>query len=368
MTPPSKDPIDADNSIQASPETSLGGAPGAPDPLPRPSESVVATFEASKARSGGGLSSVLLRNPIFGVFAVLVLIFVVSAVASPYFMTPYNLSVVARGLAFVGLLTIAQSSLMILGELDLSLGTIGGLCGVVSGMLMVQAGLSPVLALPLALALGAALGLLNGALVTGLRLHSLVLTIGTTGIYGGAILVLTRGVAITNIPLGIQWLGKGDLLGIPVPFVIMLLVLAVAAFVMLKTPFGRTMYAIGNNPAAARMLGIRVDRVRLLVFTVAGMLAALAGLLMVARLGTAQPSIGETWVLAPIAAAVIGGVATTGGVGSPIGAIFGAAIIGIIENIIVLFGVSPYWQGIVSGAIVVLAISFDAVSRRWLRR
>jgi ribose transport system permease protein len=116
------------------------------------------------------------------------------------------------------------------------------------------------------------------------------------------------------------------------------------------------------------MLGIRVDRIRLMVFTLAGFLSALAGLLMVARLGTAQPSIGQTWVLAPIAAAVIGGVATTGGVGSPLGAIFGAGIIAIIENIIVLYGVSPYWQGVVSGLIVVLAISFDALSRRYLRR
>lgn len=149
---------------------------------------------------------------------------------------------------------------------------------------------------------------------------------------------------------------------------IMIAVLAIALFLTLKTPMGRYMYAIGNNAAAARMLGIRVDRIRLLVFSFAGMLSALAGLLMVARLGTAQPSIGQAWVLAPIAASVIGGVATTGGVGSPLGAIFGAGIIAIIENIIVLFGVSPYWQGVVSGAIVVLAISFDALSRRYLRR
>ncbi len=344
---------------QAPPETSLGSPPGPP--------AARAAADGAAPRPAGGPGA-LTRNPLVGVLAVLVLIFGISALASPYFLTPYNLSVVARGLAFVGLVTIAQSSLMILGELDLSLGAIGGLCGVVAGMLMVQAGLPPALALILALLLGAGLGLLNGALVAGLRLHSLVLTIGTAGIYGGAILVLTRGVAITGIPVGIQWLGKGDLLGLPVPFAIMLAALAAAAFVMLKTPFGRTMYAIGNNPAAARMLGIKVNRVRLVVFTAAGVLSALAGLLMVARLGTAQPSIGETWVLAPIAASVIGGVATTGGVGSPVGAIFGAAIIGIIENVIVLFGVSPYWQGIVSGGIVVLAISFDAVSRRWLRR
>lgn len=310
----------------------------------------------------------LIRNPLAGVFVALTAIFVVSAIISPYFLTAYNLSVIARGVAFVGLVTIAQSFLMILGELDLSLGTIGGLCGVVSGMLMVQAGLPWGVALVLALLLGMALGLLNGVLVTALGLHSLVLTIGTAGIYGGAILVLTKGVAITGIPEGIQFLGRGDVLGMPVPFLIMLLVLAVALFLTTRTPMGRYMYAIGNNAAAARMLGIRVDRIRLLVFTVAGGLAALAGTLMVARLGTAQPSIGQAWVLAPIAASVIGGVATTGGVGSPLGAIFGAGIIAIIENIIVLFGVSPYWQGVVSGAIVVLAISFDALSRRYLRR
>ncbi|MBB5704513.1 ribose transport system permease protein [Ochrobactrum daejeonense] len=310
----------------------------------------------------------LFRTPLAGVFVALLVIFALSAILSPYFLTPYNLSVVARGLAFVGLITIAQSMLMVLGELDLSLGVIGGLCGIVSGILMVRMGLEPYSAMLLAVLLGLGLGLFNGFLVTFLRLHSLVLTIGTAGIFGGANLVLTRGVAITGIPRDVQYLGRGDLLGVPVPFLIMFAALLIATFVMLKTPFGRYMYAIGNNRDGARMLGIRVNRVRLLVFGGAGAIAGLAGVLMVARLGTAQPSIGDSWVLAPIAASVIGGVATTGGIGSPVGAIFGAGIIAIIENIIVLFGVSPYWQGIVSGAIVVLAISFDSISRRYLRR
>ena len=309
----------------------------------------------------------VLRNPLVGVFIALLVIFVISAVTSPYFLTSYNMSVVARSLAFVGLITIGQSMLMILGELDLSLGVIGGLCGVVSGMLMVNLGLDPWLSMALCLTLGAALGCFNGLMVTFLKLHSLVLTIGTAGVFGGANLVLTKGVAITNIPKEIQFLGRGDVFGIPMPFIVMFVVLIVASFVIMKTPFGRYIYAIGDNTPAARMLGIKVDTVRVLVFTIAGMLAALAGLLMVTRLGTAQPSIGETWVLPPIAASVIGGVATTGGVGAPLGAILGAAIIGVIENIIVLFGVSPYWQGVVSGFIVVLAISFDSISRRYIR-
>ena len=303
-----------------------------------------------------------------GVIAALVVIFVVSCFLSPHFLTSFNMVIIARSLAFVGLITIGQSMLLILGELDLSVGAIGGLCGVVGGILMAQLGVNPWLALALCLLLGTACGLLNGLLVTVLRLHSLVLTIGMAGVYGGANLVVTKGVAITGIPTSIGFLGRGMWLGLPVPFVVMLIALVVAAFVVFRTPFGRYIYAIGNNQAAARMLGIRVNAIRVIVFAIAGFLAALAGMLMVARLGTAQPSIGDVWVLPPIAASVIGGVATTGGVGSPVGAIFGAAIIEIIENIIVLFGVSPYWQSVVSGGIVVLAISFDSISRRYFRR
>ncbi|HFD14713.1 MAG TPA: ABC transporter permease [Rhodospirillales bacterium] len=206
----------------------------------------------------------------------------------------------------------------------------------------------------------------NEELVTGLGLHSLVLTIATAGIYKGINLVLTKGVAITNIPDSIEFLGSGTVYGVPVPFLIMLALLAVVGIVVHRMSFGRYIFAIGDNTPAARMLGIRVNRVRVLVFVIAGTLASLAGVLMVARLGIAQPSIGDTWVLPSVAAAVIGGVATTGGIGSPVGAILGAAIIGVIENIIVLYGISPYWQSVVSGAIVVIAISFDSISRRYL--
>lgn len=308
------------------------------------------------------------RNPLAGVVLALGVIVLVSALVSPYFLTAYNMTVLARSLAFVGLVTIGQAMLMMMGDLDLSLGAIGGLCGVLSGILMVNLGVPALLALPLAVLAGAACGALNGLLVTALGLPSLVLTIGTAGVYGGLNLVLTKGVAITNIPAFIRPLGTGTLLGVPVPFVIMIAVLLVSTYVTLRTPYGRHIYALGNNLAAAKILGIRVSRTRLVTFTVAGALAGLAGTLMVARLGSAQPSIGDGWVLAPIASAVIGGVATTGGVGTTIGAIVGAAIIAVIQNVIVLFGVSPYWQSMVSGAIVVLAISFDAVMRRYVRK
>jgi ribose transport system permease protein len=300
------------------------------------------------------------------VLVVLLLLFAASSLLSPYFATPYNMTIIARSLAFIGLVTLGQAMLMLLGELDISLGAMGGLCGVAAGMLMMDLGVNPFVAMGLAVVLGALLGLLNGFLITALNLHSLVLTIAMAGVYKGVNLVLTKGVAITNIPESTQFLGRGDVGPFPTPFVIMIGLLVVIAVVAHRTPFGRYVFAIGDNAAAARMIGVKVNLIKLLVFVIAGALAALAGTLMVARLGTAQPSIGDTWVLPSIAAAVIGGVATTGGIGSPVGAILGAGIVGVIEDITVLYGISPYWQGVISGVIVVMAISFDSVSRRYL--
>ena len=269
-------------------------------------------------------------------------------------MSGYNLSVVARALAFVGLVTIGQAALMILGEIDLSLGVIGGLCGVAAGILMVNYGINPWLAMPIALALGAFYGFLNGGLVSFLRLHSMVLTIGTAGIFGGINLVLTRGVAITNIPQEIQYLGRDDLFGVPMPFVIMLVVLALVSFVTVKTPFGRYMYAIGNDPPAARMLGVKVDRIRILVFVFVGAVSALAGLLMVARLGTAQPSIGNTWVLTPIAAAVIGSFQAVGTllvfgllIGPPATAALVARTVPAMMILAIVISLFSVWLGLV---------------------
>jgi ribose transport system permease protein len=189
-----------------------------------------------------------------------------------------------------------------------------------------------------------------------------------TGIYSGINLVITEGKAITGIPKDILFLGQGDVAGMPLPFVILIFVSIIITVLAICTPFGRYIYAIGNNREAARMLGIRVNRIRVACFMLSGLLASLAGMLMVARLGSAQPSIGNVWVMASIAAPVIGGVATTGGIGNPLGALIGAAIIGVIENIIVLIGVSPYWQTVVSGAIVVIAVAFDAISRNLFRK
>lgn len=293
---------------------------------------------------------------------VLIILFAVASIFSPYFFATGNLTSLIRDLAFIGIIAIAQSLVMLVGDLDLSVGKIAALSGVLGGILMVDNSVDPYVSLIIVIIAGGVLGLINGLLTTLLNLNAIIVTIGMTGVYGGATLILTKGVAITGIPSEISFLGKGILFGIPVPSIIMLLILILFIILLKRTRFGRHIYAVGNNVEAAKILGIKVNLVRTTLFTFVGVLSAIAGLIMLARLGSAQPGVGDTWQLNSIAAAVIGGVALTGGVGNPYGAVVGAAIITIIENIIVLFGISSYWQSAVSGVIVILAISYQSIS------
>jgi ribose transport system permease protein len=300
-------------------------------------------------------------SKLLNIALVFLLMIIIAIFTSKNFMTKFNIQSVVRDLAFVSIIAIGQSCLLLLGELDLSVGKMASLSGVLSGLMMVNLGIPPALTFICCLLFGGCFGIINGTIITRLRLNAMVVTIGMQGVYGGINLVITKGKAIVNIPQGIQFLGKGNLLGIPMPFVITIIILLIVIFLTQKTVFGRYIYAIGNNREAVEILGINVSMVRTLVYGIVGVLSALTGVLMVARLGASQPSIGDSWVMNSIAASVIGGVALTGGIGSPVGAVLGAAIISIIQNLIVLYGVNVYWQTAVSGIVVVLAISFDSI-------
>jgi len=302
------------------------------------------------------------KTSYFNIFIILIALIAIASTFSKYFLDYYNIQSLLRDLAFIGLITLAQCLLLILGDIDLSLGKISALSGVIAGILMMQFGVNPFIALFVCLIFGSILGFINGILVSKLRLNSLVVTVGMSGVYGGFNLVFTKGRAITNIPKDIYFLGQGYILKLPTPFIIMIVFTIIVIIMAKYTRIGRYIYAIGNNIEASKILGINVDYVRIFVFTLAGFLSSIAGVLMVARLGTSQPGIGESWPLNSIAGSVIGGVALTGGVGDPLGAILGISVIIIIQNMIVLFGVSPYWQTAVSGIIVVFAIAIGSIS------
>jgi ribose transport system permease protein len=298
---------------------------------------------------------------ILTIAAVLLILIIIAAAVSPNFLTAYNLQSVVRDLSFVMIITIGQSCLLMLGELDLSVGKIASLSGVIGGILMLHGQAPPYISLLISLLCGIFLGVINGLLITKLRLNAMIVTIATQGVFAGITLVITKGRAIVGIPETIHYLGRGMIFGIPIPFIIACVFLIVMLFITQKTPFGRYIYAIGNNKEAAKILGINVDAVRIAVYAIMGFFCAAAGLLMIARLGNSQPAIGDVWVMNSIAASVIGGVALTGGVGNPLGAVLGACILSIIQNMIVLFNVNTYWQTAVSGIVVLIAISIDSL-------
>lgn len=315
-----------------------------------------------KTKSGNVVINALRKSNMTAMGAVLILMIIIASVLSPYFLDIYNLQALIRDLAFIGMIGIGQSLLLLIGELDLSVGKIASLCGILAGMMMVTYGFNPYLSLVIALLLGLVFGAVNGVIITKLRLNSMVATIGMQGVYGGINLVLTKGKAITGIPESIYIFGKGNLGPIPFPFVFTIIVLICVLFLVKKTKTGRYIYAIGNSREAAKILGIKVDRIRIMIYAIVGFISSLAGILYVARLGSSQSAIGESWPMNSIASSVIGGVSLTGGIGNPAGALIGAAVISIIQNMIVLFGVNVYWQSAVSGIVVVLAISFSSIS------
>lgn len=311
----------------------------------------------------------LFKNQLAGMMGVLIFIIIIAQILTKgNFISSYNITIIIRSMAFIGLVAIGQSLVLLLGELDLSVGSIAGLSAVIGGILMVDFGINPFLSFFLSVLFGALLGFFNGMIITSLNLNALVVTIGMAGIYKGINLVVTKGSAITGIPESILIIGQGKVFGVPFPFIILIIVLIIISIIIQKTTLGRYIYAIGSSREAAEILGIKVKVIRVSTFMITGALASLAGMIMVTRLGSSQPAIGEIWVLPSLAAPVIGGVALTGGIGHPVGAIIGVAIIGIIENIIVLLGISPYWQTVVSGSVVVLAVSIDSISRLSFKR
>ena len=315
-----------------------------------------------KNDTANALLNALKKSNMTAMGIVLLSMIIIASVASPYFLDIYNIQSLLRDLAFVGMIGVAQSLLLLVGELDLSVGKIASLCGILTGMLMVNQGINPWLSLVMGLVLGLVFGFINGLIITRLRLNSMVATIGMQGVYGGINLVLTKGKAITGIPEDIYFLGKGNLGPVPIPFVISIIVLMIILFMVKKTKTGRYIYAIGNSREVAKILGIKVDKIRIMIYSIVGLISSLAGILYVARLGSSQTAVGENWPMNSIAASVIGGVSLNGGIGNPAGALIGAAVISIIQNMIVLFGVNVYWQSAVSGIVTVIAISFSSIS------
>lgn len=296
------------------------------------------------------------------VLAMLVIVFLGLTFASEFFLTGRNLSNVARQISVVGIVALGQALVIIAGGIDLSVGSVIGLAAVTAAMVSAATGM-PSLGIVGAIAIGMAVGFLNGVLVTRIRINPFITTLGTLSIARGAALLATNGNP-QRFDNWAAWLGYGRIGEVPVQFLLLVALTLVVAFFATRTRWGRNVYAVGDNARAARLAGIDVARTRIMVFTLSGSLAGLGGLLLGGMLTNSNPNLGLGYELDVIAAVILGGVALSGGRGSIGGVVIGAALMGLLRNAFVLLNVSGYWQTITIGLVVILAVGADSLNRR----
>jgi ribose transport system permease protein len=295
-------------------------------------------------------------GPLLGL---LILVTIVS-ILNPSFLEPLNLLNLLRQVAINALIAFGMTFVILTGGIDLSVGAILALSSALMAGMIVS-GVDPMLAILVGCLLGAVMGAINGLLITKGKMAPFIATLATMTIFRGLTLVYTDGNPITGLGESymFQLFGRGYFLGIPVPAITMMLAFAAFWVILHKTPFGRKTYAIGGNEKAAIISGIKVTKVKVMIYSLAGLLAALAGAILTSRLNSAQPTAGTSYELDAIAAVVLGGTSLSGGRGLIVGTLIGALIIGTLNNGLNLLGVSSFFQMVVKGIVILIAVLID---------
>ncbi|EDQ34922.2 Ribose/xylose/arabinose/galactoside ABC-type transport system, permease component [Hoeflea phototrophica DFL-43] len=294
--------------------------------------------------------------------ALIVTIIIVMANLNPYFLSFSNFRAVAVGMAPTAIIVIGMAILLASGGFDLSVGSVMALSSTVVAMLLLAGVPIPVAVLG-GLILGAIIGVLNGLLVTGLGINPLIATLGTMSIARGIALVLTEGFSVSSLPASFAWIGKADIGGFPVIVLVTILLVVFFDLAVRHTRFFRQAYFIGANEKAAMLSGIHVTHVRIILYGLTGVLAALAGVLLASRLMSGTPTAGNGIELQVLAAAVIGGASLRGGEGTILGAFLGVVFVALINNTMTMLAVSIYWQMIVIGGVLICAVALDMLIR-----
>ena len=299
---------------------------------------------------------------------VLVLLSVTMAVLSPYFLSVSNFLNILLATATIGVLAIGATYVISAAGLDLSLGSVLGLSGVVGAWVVDRGGAPWIFGVIACLGTGALCGMFNGLLVTRARVPAFIVTLGMLGIARGLALVIARGQTIYGLDPSLVFLGQGRPFGVPMPVFIFLGVALVMHFVLAYTRFGRYTHVIGDNETAARAMGIHVERHKLALYMVSGLMAGISGLLFMARVNAGDPTAGFGYELTAITAAIIGGTNLFGGRGSILGTFIGALIMGVLQNGLNLLAVQSYYQQMAIGAVLIFAVWLDQSTRRRMER
>lgn len=300
---------------------------------------------------------------VLSVLSGLVALVIFFSVTSPVFFTLDNLLTVALQTSIITIIAIAQTYVIITTGIDLSIGSNIALGGIVAALAM-AAGIPVPFAIILGLLSGLLVGFLNGAIIVFGDLPPFIVTLGAMSIVRGVALVITKGIPISDLPESFTVLGTGKLGIVPVPVLIMAVLALGFGFVLSKTCLGRHTYAVGSNYEATRLSGINTAKTLITVYAISGFLSACAGLILAARIVTAQPTAGMGYELDAVAASVIGGASLMGGEGRISGTVIGAFIIGVLRNGLNLLSVSAFWQQIVIGVVIIAAVYFDRIKHR----
>jgi ribose transport system permease protein len=297
---------------------------------------------------------------------VVIVLFVIGAIVNPRFVGLENQKIMTRDTAILAIAAIGVGFTIITAGIDLSIGSIVGLGGVLSAYLVVRMGLPIWLSIILTLAVGVVIGSIHGLFVTKLNMHGFLITLVTLGVARGGILALTNASPVTGVPDAYTYLGQGYLFFnlVPVPVVICLIVAALAYYLLRFTYIGRQIYAVGGNIEATRLSGVNVDARIILCYIVSVVCASLVGIIQAGRLSLGHPGAGEGFELLAITACILGGLSLMGGQGSVIGILVGSLLIGVLQNEMVMLNINPFWHKIVIGLVLLVAITFDYSRRR----
>ncbi len=303
----------------------------------------------------------------FGVALILLALLVFLTIYTDTFLTSTNIFNILRAFSWIAISAFGEAMVIITAGIDLSVGSVMGFSGLASAMLLVQ-GVPVPLAVAGGLLAGCLVGLLNGLMITKGRLPPFIATLGSLLMFRGLCYGLTGGWPVRDLPNSFRNLGQYDIpignVGVPLPLVFTLVLAVLTSLFLSRTVWGYRIYAVGGNETATRLSGISTDRVKIMVYSLAGLLAAIGGILMTARLGVAAPTAAYGYELDVIAATVVGGVSLMGGEGTILGVLLGALFMGVLRNGLVLVGVSAYWLQAVQGLVIVTAIMLDQLRKR----
>lgn len=299
----------------------------------------------------------------YGILMVFLILFVLLTLITNTFFTSRNLINVLKQVSINGIISVGMMCVLLTGGIDLSVGSIVALSGIVATTFAHPGEYPVIVPIILGVLAGAACGVVNGTLVAFLNLPAFISTLGMLSVASGVALVLSKGRPISNLSEQFRYIGGGTILGLPILIYILAAVFLIGYLILSWTKFGRYLYAIGGNEDAAKASGLSVARIKLFVYMISGICAGLAGTVLASRINAGQPNSGEGYELDAIAAVVIGGTSLNGGIGKVSGTILGVLIVGVINNGMDLLNISSYYQKIVKGSIIVLAVLLDRITK-----